>query len=311
MNRTLCAIGNFDGVHRGHRAVLSRAAHDAREAGLDPILLTFDPHPALALGREAPALLTPLPRKIELVKRIDPALSVIAKHFDKAFAALEPEAFVREILVSELGVARVVVGRNFRFGRGRKGDLTKLAELGAVHGFVAQATELFGDESGPFSSTRARRALAEGDLDEVERVLGRPHAISGRVEEGDKRGRAIGFPTANLVGVEEARPPHGVYAVLADLLDEEGRGKQLARGVANLGVRPTFETVPAVEAHLFDFSGDLYGKHLRLHLVARLRAEQRFSDLEALKAQIAQDARKAREILASRSPDPEALGAWY
>lgn len=311
MNRTLCAIGNFDGVHRGHRAVLSRAAHDAREAGLEPVLLTFDPHPAVALGRPAPALLTPLFRKIELVKRIDPALRVIPKHFDQAFAALEPDAFVRDVLVSELGAARVVVGRNFRFGRGRKGDLAKLAELGAAHGFVAQATELFGDEKGPWSSTRARQALAAGDLEEVENVLGRPHAISGRVEAGDQRGRSIGVPTANLVGVEEARPPHGVYAVLVDLLDEKGGAKMLARGVANLGVRPTFDTAPAVEAHLFDFAGDLYGKRLRLHLVARLRNEQRFASLDALKTQIALDAQRARESLASRSPDPSALGAWY
>lgn len=311
MTRTLCAIGNFDGVHRGHRAVLARAANDARDAGLSPVLLTFDPHPAVALGRTPPALLTLLPRKIELVKRIDPALRVAVKHFDRAFASLGPEEFVRDVLVGELGVARVVVGRNFRFGKGRQGDLAKLAELGAAHGFVAQATELFGDEKGPWSSTRVREAIAEGDLEEAERVLGRPHAISGRVVEGDKRGRAIGFPTANLVEVEEARPPHGVYAVLVDRIDESGRATRLAKGVANLGLRPTFETTPAIEAHLFDFSGDLYGERLRLHFIARLRPEQRFSSLDELKAQIANDASQARAILASRSPDEAASGAWY
>lgn len=312
MNRTLCAIGNFDGVHRGHRAVLARAAQDAQEAGLEPVLLTFDPHPAVALGRQAPALLTKLQRKIELVHRIDPSLKVVPKHFDEAFASLSPEDFVRDVLVGELGIARVVVGRNFRFGKGRQGDLPKLAELGATYGFVAQATELFGDERGPWSSTRVREAIARGDLEEAERVLGRPHAISGTVAAGDKRGRSIGFPTANLVNVEEARPPNGVYAVLVDRIDEStGRASRLAKGVANLGIRPTFETAPAVEAHLFDFSGDLYGATLRLHLVARLREEKRFSGLDELKAQIAKDALEARTILDSRSPDEAAAGAWY
>lgn len=309
--RTLCAIGNFDGVHRGHRAVLERAARDAHDAGLLPVLLTFDPHPAVTLGRTPPALLTPLSRKIELVRRIDPALRVVVKHFDKAFASLQPADFVRDVLVEELLVARVVVGRNFRFGKGRLGDLSMLAELGATHGFVAQATELFGDDAGPWSSTRVREAIARGDLEEAERVLGRPHAISGTVAKGDQRGRSIGFPTANLVGIDEARPPNGVYAVLVDEITENGGAKLLARGVANIGVRPTFDTAPAVEAHLFDFSGDLYGKSLRLHLTDRLRDERRFSSLDELKAQIAKDAELARKLLTSRSPDPAAEGAWY
>lgn len=311
MTRTLCAIGNFDGVHRGHRAVLARAAKDARDAGLEPVLLTFEPHPAVTLGRQPPALLTPLARKIELVQRIDPALRVVIEHFDKAFSELGPEEFVRDVLVKKLAVARVVVGRNFRFGKGRQGDLARLSELGARHGFVAQATELFGDERGPWSSTRVRQAIARGDLEEAELVLGRPHALTGVVAHGDQRGRQLGFPTANLVGVEEARPPHGVYAVLVDQLDEKGSATKLARGVANLGVRPTFETSPAIEAHLLDFAGDLYGKKLRLHLVARLRDEMRFASLDELKARIARDIEQARAVLASRTPDEAAHGAWY
>lgn len=311
MTRTLCAIGNFDGVHRGHRAVLARAAKDARDAGLEPVLLTFDPHPAVTLGRQPPALLTPLARKIELVRRIDPALRVVVEHFDKAFSELGPEDFVRDVLVKKLAVARVVVGRNFRFGKGRQGDLAGLSELGARHGFVAQATELFGDERGPWSSTRAREAIARGDLQEAELVLGRPHALTGRVVQGDQRGRQLGFPTANLVGVEEARPPHGVYAVLVDQVGDDGVATKLACGVANLGVRPTFDTAPAIEAHLLDFAGDLYGKTLRLHLVARLRDEERFASLEALKARISRDADQARALLASRTPDEAAQGAWY
>lgn len=311
MTRTLCAIGNFDGVHRGHRAVLARAAADARDAGLEPVLLTFDPHPAVVLGRQPPAVLTPLSRKIELVRRVDPSLRVVVRRFDKAFSQLEPEEFVRDVLVNELRVARVVVGRNFRFGKARKGDLARLAELGAEHGFVAQATELYGDERGPWSSTRAREAIARGDLEEAELVLGRPHALTGRVVPGDRRGRQLGFPTANLVDVEEARPPHGVYAVLVDRVAEDGSAKALARGVANLGVRPTFETTPALEVHLLDFDGDLYGATLRMHLVARLREEKRFASLAELQAQIAHDIERAREVLASRTPDEAAQGAWY
>jgi len=311
MTRTLCAIGNFDGVHRGHRAVLARAADDARAAGLEPVLLTFDPHPAVTLGRQPPALLTPLPRKIELVRRIDPALRVVVERFDTAFSQLGPEEFVRDVLVNRRAVARVVVGRNFRFGKGRQGDLARLSELGASHGFVAQATELFGDERGPWSSTRAREAIARGDLEEAELVLGRPHALTGRVATGDRRGRQLGFPTANLVGVEEARPPHGVYAVLVDRVEDDGTATKLAHGVANLGVRPTFDTDPAIEVHLLDFAGDLYGATLRMHLIAHLRGEQRFASLDELKAQIGRDIEKARAILAARTPDEAARGAWY
>jgi riboflavin kinase/FMN adenylyltransferase len=309
--RSLVAIGNFDGVHRGHRAVLAGAARDAKGAGLEPVVLTFEPHPAVVLGRTPPALLTPLDRKIELVHRIDPNIRVVVRTFDRELASSSPARFVDRVLVGDLAVGRVLVGRNFRFGQGRAGDLALLAQLGATHGFVAQAAELVGDEHGPWSSTRAREALARADLAEVERVLGRPHALTGAVVEGDRRGRTIGFPTANLGGVAEALPPFGVYAVLVDRLDAAGRATAFARGVANVGVRPTVGAGPSTEAHLFDFDGDLYGARLRLHLVSRLRPEKKFSGLDELKGQIARDADAARALLADRAPDPAAGGAWY
>jgi riboflavin kinase/FMN adenylyltransferase len=172
---------------------------------------------------------------------------------------------------------------------------------------------MVGDDRGPWSSSRIRGAIAAGDVEDAARMLGRPHMISGVVVEGDKRGRTIGFPTCNLGDVEQALPAFGVYAVLVDRAGEDGRAKAFARGVANIGVRPTVkerEAKPLVEVHLFDTEGDLYGASLRVHLVSRLREERRFSGIAELKDQIAKDARAARERLAEASPDPEALGAW-
>ncbi len=307
---TLCAIGNFDGVHRGHQAVLLSAEREAKKSGLEPIVLTFDPHPAVVLGRTPPLVLTPMPRKTELIGRYAPAIRVIVRRFDLALAALSPEEFASRVLVGELGAAEVVVGNNFRFGRGRSGDLGVLRSLGASLGFDVRATELTGDERGPWSSTRARAAVAAGDWDDVRHVLGRPHALTGAVVHGDRRGRTIGFPTANLDGVAEALPPDGVYAVLVDRIDG-ATTTALARGVANVGSRPTVAAGRAIEAHLFDFDEDLYGSQLRLHLIAHLRPERRFSGLDALKAQIAADAMAARSVLQTMSPDPHARGAWF
>jgi riboflavin kinase/FMN adenylyltransferase len=308
---TLVAIGNFDGVHRGHREVIQSAAADARQRGLEPVVLTFHPHPAEVLGRGSVPTLTPLDRKIELMFRIEPALEVVVERFTRELAAKTPEIFARELLVGELGANIVLVGENFRFGRGRAGDLALLRKLGAALGFEAHTQELRGDDAGVFSSTRIRHAIAAGDLAIAEHMLGRPHALSGQVVAGDQRGRSIGFPTANLANVAEALPPNGVYACLVDHV-LEGGARRLGTAVANLGVRPTVDgTRFLVEAHVFDFAGDLYGQTLRLHLVARLRDERRFDSLEALREQIARDAAAARAALAARQPDPEAGGAWH
>ena len=310
MRPTLCAIGNFDGVHRGHRDILGRMFADSAARQLLPRVLTFDPHPAVVLGRTPPAVLTPLDRKIELLRRAVPGVEVIVRAFDEALAAMSPERFAREVLVGEVGAAHVLVGQNFRFGKGRAGDFATLAGLGAQLGFSAAAATLAGDARGAWSSTRVRAALAAGDLADVEGVLGRPHALTGTVVVGDQRGRQLGFPTANLGGVAEQAPPDGVYAVLVDRLDA-GAPLALAAGVANIGVRPTVGAGRSIEAHLFDFAGDLYGARLRLHLVAHVRGERRFGGLDALKAQIASDAEVARGLLASRRPDPAAAGAWF
>ncbi|APR86038.1 Riboflavin kinase [Minicystis rosea] len=327
--RRVVAIGNFDGVHLGHQAVLRDVAEDAARRGSEPAVLTFAPHPLAVLGRPVPPALTSLGRKLELVRRTAPAIVPFVQRFDLAFAAQDPESFVVETLVKKLAADVVVVGKNFRFGQHRRGDFAELTRLGKAHGFATRSHELVGDEGGAWSSTRIREAIARGELGEATRMLGRPHMIAGLVVEGDRRGRTIGFPTCNLAGVGEALPPFGVYAVLVDreppvdtvpaelpellAASASSGATALAKGVANIGVRPTVkdgETKPSVEVHLFDTNADLYGARLRVHLVSRLRPEQRFAGLDALKAQIARDAEAARAELAGLVPEPAAFGAF-
>jgi riboflavin kinase/FMN adenylyltransferase len=307
---SLVVIGNFDGVHLGHRAILRQAASEARQAGLVPIVLTFHPHPAAVLANRELTVLTTTQRRTELLSRIDPELEVVVEPFTREFASLGAEQFVEELLVKRLAARTVFVGENFRFGRGRAGDIDELERLGRAHGFSARIYSLLRDAAGAYSSSRIRTLVAEGAIEEAERALGRPHMLSGEVVRGDARGRALGVPTANLAGVCEALPPHGVYAVLVDR--EELDGPQvLGRGMANLGVRPTFDAGASFEVHVLGYSGDLYGARLRVHLVRRLRDEQRFGGLEALRAQLRMDAEAAEAALAARSPDPAARGAWH
>lgn len=303
---SLVVIGNFDGVHRGHRAVLETSSREARERGLATVALTFDPHPAEVLGRGREPMLTTLERKIELLGAACPELTVVVEPFTHELSALAPAEFAERVLARALAAKVVVVGKNFRFGHGRAGDLATLEALGKKLGFDARAEPLHGDARGPYSSSRIREAVAAGDLATAEALLGRPHSLSGSVVRGAGRGRTIGVPTANLDGVAEALPPYGVYACVVDRL-EQGGPRALAKAVINVGERPTVGAGFSVEAHLFDFEGDLYGARLRLHLCARLREERRFAGLDELRAQIARDMDEARRLLASRTP---AGAAW-
>jgi riboflavin kinase/FMN adenylyltransferase len=305
---TLVVIGNFDGVHAGHRAVLESSVREAEALGVMPVALTFSPHPSEVLGGGKLPVLTRLDRKLELIGRSCPTLTVVVEPFTTELAALEPEVFVERLLVGELGARLVFVGENFRFGRGRRGDLAVLQALGARLGFEARAEALRGDADGPFSSSRIRAAIAAGDLAQAERLLGRPHAITGEVVRGAGRGRTIGVPTANLSGVKEALPPYGVYACLVDTI-EFGKARALGKAAVNVGERPTVDGGFSIEAHVFDFDGQLYGSELRLHFLARLRDERRFGDLDALKLQIQRDFADAREVLAAR--EPTAGAAYY
>lgn len=308
-------IGNFDGVHQGHQAVLAAVEQVSRRRSLQPTMLTFQPHPAVTLGRRAPPLLTRMDRKLELVERHCPDIRVILREFTADFAQQSPQRFVEQVLVEELGAAVVMVGMNFRFGHRRSGSFGDLEQFGAAYGFEAIAEPLVCDSQGPWSSTRVRACIAAADLAGAEAILGRPHMLSGPVVRGDRRGRTIGFPTCNIAAVPEALPPFGVYATLVDRVDpRDGTVQALAKGVANIGLRPTVdddEEAPLLEVHLFDLDDDLYGAMLRVHLVEHLRPEQRFPGFDALRRQIEQDADDARRFLAAAEPDPLADGAWH
>ncbi len=309
----LVVIGNFDGVHRGHQAVLNTVSSLASERDLQPRLLTFAPHPAATLGRTPPALLTNLSRKKELLQRACPGVDVVVRAFTLEFAQLSPEAFAKQVLAEQLKARVVMVGRNFRFGRGRAGAIGDLEQFGRAFNFEAMSEPLVSDEGGACSSTRIRRFVAEGDMQAAQQMLGRPHMLSGEVVRGAQRGRTLGFPTCNIAAVEQALPPYGVYAVLVDRV-VDGQASALGRGVANLGVRPSIkgdgQDQPLLETHLFDLQQDLYGAELRVHLIERLRPEQRFDGLDALKAQIAKDSDAARALLEGREPDERLGGVW-
>lgn len=292
----MLAIGNFDGVHLGHRAVLSLVVREARARGLNASVLTFDPHPAVVVGRAAPAVLTTLPRKAALARESGIA-QVFVRRFDLGLAQWSPARFAESLLASQLSARLVVVGDNFRFGHKRAGDLAVLRELGVALGFEVAVFAPQGDAEGAFSSTRARVAIASGDVRAAVTVLGRPHSIEGVIEAGAQRGRTLGFPTANFGSVVELVPARGVYAVRVEV---DGA---LHDGVMNIGVRPTLGGMASsTEAHLLDFSGDLYAKRLRAHFVARLRDERKFDSIGALAAQIAADAAAARAALSLTPP---------
>lgn len=290
----VATIGNFDGVHRGHRAVLARLAQVGQELGLPATLLTFEPHPLEFLRPEAaPPRLTSLRNKLMALR--DTGLArVLCLRFDRAFAALEPEEFVQRLLVERLGVRFLLVGDDFRFGRGRRGDFAMLQEAGKANGFAVEQMGTVLVDGERVSSTRVRQALLRGDLEQAERLLGRPYSICGRVIRGDRIGRTLGFPTANI-SLERTRPAlSGIFVV------QVRDGDQLRPGVASVGTRPSVGgTRLLLEVHLLDFYGDLYGRHLQVEFLKRLRGEEYFDSLEALTAQIARDADAARDYFAA------------
>lgn len=294
------ALGNFDGVHRGHQAVIGTALSIARAARRPFGVMTFEPHPRLVFKPDQPPFrLTPFRIKARHVEALG-ADFLYAQHFDLDFAALSAEEFLRRVLVAGLGVHHVVVGYDYVFGKGRSGDCVLLGAKAAELGFGATCVPAALDADGEvYSSTRVRAFLEAGQPAEAARLLGRYWEIEGRVEHGDARGRAIGFPTINLPLGEYQRPATGVYAVRAGV--DRGGATVWHDGVANYGRRPTFGGGDELlEAHLFDFAGDLYGQHVRVALVEYLRPERRFAGIDALKAQVAEDGAAARRILAER-----------
>jgi riboflavin kinase / FMN adenylyltransferase len=287
---TALAIGNFDGVHRGHGALLGRLVELARQYSLPPTILTFEPHPREFFApASAPARLTTFREKIELLAEAGVEQAMICR-FNAEFAALTAEQFVERVLVRGLQVEHLIVGDDFRFGKGRLGDFAMLQAAGSQFGFTVEAMGSVTVDGERASSSGVRAALAAGDMAHAARLLGRPYIIDGQVAHGEKIGRQLGFATANIRIKHNPLPMAGVFAVQVS-----GLGEQPLPGVANLGVRPTVGgTRPLLEVHLFDFDRDIYGKHISVRFVHKLRNEQRFPNFDALKAQIAADAAAAR-----------------
>ena len=292
------AVGNFDGVHLGHRALIEEAEHLARERSAPFAILAFEPHPQ-EFFRPSPQSfrLTPFRVKARLLAELH-VDAMFALPFDAHMASKTAQEFVLDVLVRGLGAGCVVVGEDFQFGKGRTGNATLLSYMGAMEGF---GVEIFRpvaiDGAEKISSTQIRHALQQGRPDVAARLLGHYWAVEARVEHGDKRGRSIGVPTANMRLVDCLHPAFGVYAVRASVLDDD---KVVSRhlGVASFGIRPMFRTAdPLLETWLFDFDGDLYGRHLSVELVAYLRPEMSLADIAALKAQISADAEAARLAL--------------
>ncbi|MGH7897446.1 MAG: bifunctional riboflavin kinase/FAD synthetase [Candidatus Binatia bacterium] len=291
---SIVTLGNFDGVHVGHQESLSRVVRQARERNGRSVVVTFFPHPSAVLApARAPAALGSLGQRLERIREsgVD---TVLLQRFTREFAKLTALEFIERFLVDGLGAVKVIIGHSVSFGRNRRGSAATLEQAGTRFGFAVEVVGPVKVDGVDVSSTRVRQAVSEGEVDLAARLLGRPYAVEGRVVVGDRRGRGLGFPTANLRPRIPILAPDGVYAVRVKLPDGN-----LANGVANVGRKPTFGPghERTLEAHLFEFDGDLYGRRLDVSLLGRLRGEMRFPSVEALVAQIEKDVASARRVL--------------
>jgi riboflavin kinase/FMN adenylyltransferase len=286
------ALGNFDGVHRGHRKILERVRRVAGERGATPVVMTFDPHPPRVVRPDkAPPLLMTKAQKLEAIADAGVQGAAIVR-FTPELSRWDPETFVRTVLVDWLHVGEVWVGANFLFGHDRTGNFSMLRVLGVRYGFKAEKIDPVRYKDFVVSSTRIRRLVSEGRVDEAGALLGHQYFIDGSVLRGDQRGRTLGFPTANLCTDNELLPPHGVYATTARV------GEVVRASVTNVGTRPTVDASgrTTVETHIFNFDRDLYGQSVRVGFVQRLRDERTFESLDALRAQIDADCRRSRVL---------------
>ncbi|MDF9393377.1 MULTISPECIES: bifunctional riboflavin kinase/FAD synthetase [Methylococcus] len=292
----VASIGNFDGVHLGHQTLVRRLADEGHRLGLPVALVLFEPQPREFFDKDhSPPRLMRLSEKLARLAEL-PVDWVLVLHFDEGLANLAPQDFVRRILAERLHVRHLIVGDDFRFGRGRSGDHELLCRLGRLHGFSVSDTESVTVGGVRVSSTGVREALRQGDMAGAATLLGRPYALCGRVAHGNQLGRRLGFPTANIELGRENIPVQGVFAVTM-----AGISAAAWPGVANVGIRPTVSgnRKAMLETHLFDFAGDLYGRRVEVHLHHKLRDEMRFANLEDLKEQIARDAAAARRYFAA------------
>ncbi len=302
------AIGNFDGVHLGHQALIAQARAEAQKLGRPLAVMAFEPHPQEFFRPRPDSIrLTPLRMKARLLSELGVDV-MFALSFDAAMAGRTADVFVQDVLVKGLGARGVVVGPDFEFGKGRGGNLETLRQMGEAQGFSVTCFEMVVTDGAKISSTRIRETLKVARPEEAAALLGRWWAVEARVEHGDKRGRTLGFPTANMHLGDCFAPAFGIYAVRIAIMDND---VEVSRhdGVANFGIRPMYQTkVPLMEAHLFDFDGDLYGKHLMVELISWIRPEVKFDGVPALVAQMGKDCARAREILAQAPKTPKLDG---
>ena len=293
LRRAVAAIGNFDGVHLGHRHLIEAARREARGAGLPSAVLTFEPHPRRYFAPDRPLfLLTPEPVKLRIFERLG-LDGAFVRRFDTTLAETGAAAFAEELLVGELGLAGVVVGHDFHFGRGREGTPGLLQELAARAGLACTIVPVVEEDGDPVSSSAIRAALEAGDIERANRLLGYRWFVHGTVQHGEKRGRTLGYPTANVGLTDQCGLRHGIYAVRVRVASGEVRN-----AVASFGRRPTFDDgAPLLEAFVFDFAGDLYGRDVEVEFVAWIRAEERFASAQDLVARMDEDARAARAAL--------------
>jgi riboflavin kinase/FMN adenylyltransferase len=297
MVHPVLALGNFDGLHRGHLKILERVKRGAAERAGTPMAMTFDPHPPRVIRPDkAPPLLMTKAQKIEALHQAGVTCVAVVR-FTREMSRWDPETFVRTVLVDWLRVSEVWVGANFLFGRERSGNFSVLRMLGQQYGFRAEKIDPVRYKDFVVSSTRIRRLISEARMDEAGALLGHAYCIDGVVVEGKRRGRALGFPTANLHTTNELVPPSGVYATTLTI------GGVVHAAVTSIGVNPTFAdiTEPVIETHVLNYSGDLYGREIRLGFVQRLRDERRFADVDALRSQIEADVRRAERLFSRLS----------
>ena len=291
LTRSIVTMGNFDGLHLAHHCLVGNAVEDAHQLGIPSVVLTFEPHPLKVLAPErAPKLLLAHKDKMQLLQSFGIDIVVI-QTFDTSFASLQPETFVRNFLIDRLHIEKIWVGRDFRFGQGRKGTISDLVGWGTELEFKVGAVDPILVGGVRVSSSRIRQLVEEGRVDEAERMLGRYHFISGKVVTGHHRGRGLGFPTANISTRTEVIPLDGIYATIVEI------GGERRLSVSNVGVNPTFGTGPrTVESFILDFDHDIYGDPLKLYFVKRIRPEKKFASVEQLVAQMHDDVKNARAI---------------
>lgn len=293
-DKSILTLGNFDGLHLGHQELVRMIIHRAREVGAVSMVVTFRPHPLKILAPEkCPPLISIYEEKIRLFERL--GIDVLVKiPFTLEFSSMSPEDFVRDILCNTLGAKEIFVGYNYRFGRGREGDIQKLRTLGEKYGFTVREIEQIAVDGEVISSTKIRTLLRHGDVEHAAKLLGRTYAITGIVVRGDGRGKGLGFPTANIAPKHAIIPADGVYAVRLVVRE------RVYDGIANIGMRPTFnKKILAIEVHVFNFSEDIYGEDISLCFIRKIREEKKFKGSEALVTQIKSDIETAKEILSS------------